>query len=42
MAFGEIIAFSYDTFCSNKIRFILTALAWSSAQHLSSWSSPSA
>jgi putative ABC transport system permease protein len=26
MAFGEIIAFSYDTFCSNKIRFILTAL----------------
>jgi len=26
MAFGEIIAFSYDTFCSNKVRFILTAL----------------
>ncbi|MFZ0815721.1 MAG: ABC transporter permease [Candidatus Sulfotelmatobacter sp.] len=26
MAFGEILAFSYDTFCSNKIRFILTAL----------------
>jgi putative ABC transport system permease protein len=26
MAFGEIIAFAYDTFCSNKIRFILTAL----------------
>jgi putative ABC transport system permease protein len=26
MAVGEIIAFSYDTFCSNKIRFILTAL----------------
>jgi len=26
MAFGEIISFSYDTFCSNKVRFILTAL----------------
>ncbi len=26
MAFGEIIAFSYDTFCGNKVRFILTAL----------------
>jgi putative ABC transport system permease protein len=26
MAVGEIIAFSYDTFCSNKVRFILTAL----------------
>jgi putative ABC transport system permease protein len=26
MAFGEIISFAYDTFCSNKIRFILTAL----------------
>src|ERR1700734_3533449 len=26
MAFGEIIAFSYDTFFSNKVRFILTAL----------------
>ena len=26
MAFGEILAFSYDTFCSNKVRFILTAL----------------
>jgi putative ABC transport system permease protein len=26
MAFGEIIAFAYDTFCSNKVRFILTAL----------------
>src|SRR6202035_5794879 len=26
MAFGEIIAFAYDTFCSNKIRFVLTAL----------------
>jgi len=26
MAFGEIISFSYDTFCSNKVRFMLTAL----------------
>ncbi len=26
MAFGEIINFAYDTFCGNKIRFILTAL----------------
>jgi putative ABC transport system permease protein len=26
MAVGEIVAFAYDTFCSNKIRFILTAL----------------
>ena len=26
MAFGEIISFAYDTFCSNKVRFILTAL----------------
>jgi putative ABC transport system permease protein len=26
MAIGEIIAFAYDTFCSNKVRFILTAL----------------
>src|ERR1700692_265417 len=26
MAFGEIIAFAYDTFCSNKVRFALTAL----------------
>lgn len=26
MALGEIIAFAYDTFCSNKVRFILTAL----------------
>src|SRR6201984_3514849 len=26
IAFGEIIAFAADTFCSNKIRFILTAL----------------
>jgi putative ABC transport system permease protein len=26
MAVGEILAFSFDTFCSNKVRFILTAL----------------
>ncbi|MBZ5681167.1 MAG: ABC transporter permease [Acidobacteriia bacterium] len=26
MALGEIISFAYDTFCSNKVRFILTAL----------------
>ncbi|MHB8216360.1 MAG: ABC transporter permease [Candidatus Sulfotelmatobacter sp.] len=26
MAIGEIVSFAYDTFCSNKIRFILTAL----------------
>ena len=26
MAIGEILTFAYDTFCSNKIRFILTAL----------------
>src|ERR1700746_559062 len=26
MACGEIIRFAYDTFCSNKVRFILTAL----------------
>jgi putative ABC transport system permease protein len=26
MAIGEILSFAYDTFCSNKIRFILTAL----------------
>ena len=26
MAVGEIMAFSFDTFCSNKVRFILTAL----------------
>jgi putative ABC transport system permease protein len=26
MHVGEIIAFSYDTFCSNKVRFMLTAL----------------
>jgi len=26
MAVGEIVSFAYDTFCGNKIRFILTAL----------------
>src|SRR5947199_4415333 len=26
LALGEILAFSYDTFCSNKVRFALTAL----------------
>src|SRR6202048_2834742 len=26
LAFGEILSFSYDTFCSNKVRFTLTAL----------------
>src|SRR5260370_37924194 len=26
MAFGEILSFSLDTFCSNKVRFTLTAL----------------
>ena len=26
MALGEIINFAYDTFCGNKVRFILTAL----------------
>jgi hypothetical protein len=26
LAFGEIITFAYDTFCGNKVRFILTAL----------------
>ena len=26
LAFGEILAFSYDTFCQNKVRFALTAL----------------
>ncbi|MGA8764138.1 MAG: ABC transporter permease, partial [Candidatus Sulfotelmatobacter sp.] len=26
IALGEILAFSYDTFCSNKVRFMLTAL----------------
>ena len=26
MAIGEILSFAYDTFCSNKVRFALTAL----------------
>jgi putative ABC transport system permease protein len=26
MAVGEIVSFAYDTFCSNKVRFALTAL----------------
>src|SRR6516165_217770 len=26
LAFGEVLNFAYDTFCSNKIRFALTAL----------------
>src|ERR1700756_5604226 len=26
MAIGEIMSFAYDTFCSNKVRFTLTAL----------------
>ncbi len=26
LAFGEIMTFAYDTFCGNKVRFILTAL----------------
>src|SRR5258708_30751656 len=26
MAFGEILSFSFDAFCSNKVRFTLTAL----------------
>jgi putative ABC transport system permease protein len=26
MAMGEILSFAYDTFCSNKVRFMLTAL----------------
>ena len=26
LAFGEILSFSYDTFCQNKVRFALTAL----------------
>ena len=24
--FSEIVNFAYDTFCSNKVRFVLTAL----------------
>src|SRR6201998_625677 len=26
LAIGEILSFAYDTFCSNKVRFALTAL----------------
>jgi len=26
LAFGEILSFAYDTFCSNKVRFMLTAV----------------
>ena len=26
MALGEIMSFAFETFCSNKVRFILTAL----------------
>src|SRR5229473_6694633 len=26
LAFSEILNFAYDTFCSNKVRFLLTAL----------------
>ena len=26
LVFGEIVSFAYDTFCSNKVRFSLTAL----------------
>lgn len=26
LVFGEIMSFAYDTFCSNKVRFLLTAL----------------
>src|SRR5262247_3672858 len=26
MAIGEILSFAYDTFCSNKVRFMLTAI----------------
>src|SRR2546421_9218618 len=26
LAIGEILTFAYDTFCSNKVRFALTAL----------------
>jgi putative ABC transport system permease protein len=26
LAFSEIMSFAYDTFCSNKVRFLLTAL----------------
>src|SRR5436190_5516920 len=26
LVFGEILSFAYETFCSNKVRFTLTAL----------------
>src|SRR5918911_3577772 len=26
LVFGEILSFAYDTFCSNKVRFLLTSL----------------
>src|SRR5229473_276234 len=26
LAFSEILSFAYDTFCSNKVRFMLTSL----------------
>src|SRR4051812_43452322 len=26
LVFGEIMSFAYDTFCSNKVRFLLTSL----------------
>src|SRR6202163_3813356 len=26
LVFSEIVNFAYDTFCSNKVRFVLTAL----------------
>src|SRR5512142_2316267 len=26
LAFSEILSFAYETFCTNKVRFILTAL----------------
>src|SRR5215475_4225962 len=26
LVFGEILSFAYETFCSNKVRFALTAL----------------
>src|SRR4030081_3543712 len=26
LVYGEILSFAFDTFCSNKVRFILTAL----------------
>src|SRR5947199_8866155 len=26
LVFGEIMSFAYDTFCSNKVKFLLTSL----------------